>query len=489
MMKNKIIGLKIFSQTRNLKVFEIGLFILIFFPALILGGVDNWVILIIELSVLTMGAIYLFSSARPALFPPVEKVSRVLSKVILALSIFCLFQVIPLPAVIIKIISPHSYTFRSLFSLATTPTRWLTISVVPYLTIKESLEILSYAFLVVLILRTINSYQVIKKFFFALAILGAFEALYGLIELVNPHPRLLFFTKDINLAVATGTYVNQNHFSGLLEMTLPITVGLFLARLEGLFTPGLTWKERLLFFSEKRMTVNVVLGIFIVLQVLGVWFSQSRSGVVVIFLEFIFFLGMIALFAKTERLRSRQTLRVLQIIFVVVLIVVIYTGALSTIDRFTTEKLHQEGRFQYWTTLTQMVRDFPLWGSGLGTFAAVYPAYESGKTYGLLLHAHNDYLEFLLEIGLLGMILLLGGIIYVLIKTYLSWAKRRNFKIKILTLAGMTSVLGMAIHSLTDFNLHIPANTLVFSIIISLTLILSYWRPQERKKLSLEKKR
>lgn len=473
---------------RNFKVFEIGLFFLIFFPVLILGGVDEWVILIIELSVLLMWVVYLFSSEHPPISPRVEKISRFLFKIMIALSVFCLFQVIPLPTIIIKLISPHSYSFRSLFSFEAAKTSWLTISVVPYLTIKESLEILSYAFLVLLILKTINSYQVIKRFFFALAILGAFEAGYGLIELINPHPRLLFFTKDINLAVATGTYVNQNHFSGLLEMTLPLTLGLFLARLEGLFTPGLTWKDRLLLFSEKRMTINVVLGIFIILQVLGVWFSQSRSGVIVVFLEFIFFLGMTAFFSKNERLRSRQTLRVLQVIFVIVLVVIIYSGALSTIDRFTTEKLHQEGRFQYWTTLTQMVRDFPLWGSGLGTFAAVYPAYESSKTYGLLLHAHNDYLEFLLEIGIVGLTLLLGGIIYVLIKTYLSWAKRRNFKIKTLTLAGMTSILGIAIHSLTDFNLHIPANTLIFSMIVALTLILSFWRPQERKRFFSEKK-
>jgi len=237
-----------------------------------------------------------------------------------------------------------------------------------------------------------------------------------------------------------------------------------------------------LHLSEKRMAINIILGIFIILQVLGVWFSRSRSGVIVIFLEFIFFFGMMALFSRTETLRSHQTLRVLQIIFIIALIIIVYTGASSTIDRFTTEKLNQEGRFQYWTTLTRMVQDFPLWGSGLGTFAVVYPAYESGKTYGLLLHAHNDYLEFLLEIGIGGMLLLFGGIIYILINTYLGWTKRRNYKVKTMVLGGMTSILGLAIHSLTDFNLHIPANTVIFSMIISFTLILVYWRPREKRR-------
>jgi len=65
------------------------------------------------------------------------------------------------------------------------------------------------------------------------------------------------------------------------------------------------------------------------------------------------------------------------------------------------------------------------------------------------------------------------------IKTGLRWVKRRNFQIKIMSLAAMIGVFGLAIHSLTDFNLHIPANAIIFSLILSLSLILVYWRPQK----------
>lgn len=479
-MKIKSVSSRLKSKNRRLITLEWSLFFLIFFCPLLLGGVDDWVILVFEVSVALMWIYYLLSSEKPDPSPPVKKIASFFTKVVIAVAIFLFIQIIPLPTFIVKFVSPHAYSFREVFSVGASQSPWMTISVAPFKTLKESFEIISYALFVLLILKAIVSFRAIKKLLFGLVGLGTFEAIYGLIELLNPQPRLLFYTKEINLEVATGTYVNQNHFSGLLEMTLPLTLGLFLTQMEGLFSPELSWRDRILQFSEKRMTLSIILGLSAIFQMLGVWFSRSRSGVMVIFLEFVCFLIIVALYLRTDKFTRRQTIRILQVVLVIALIIIIYTGASSTISRFTAEKLNQEGRFHYWTTLGQMITDFILVGSGLGTFAIIYPAYESGKTYGLLLHAHNDYLEFLLELGILGMILLLGGITFLVVKTWIQWAKRKNFQIKIMVLGGMISILGLAIHSLTDFNLHIPANTIIFSLILSLNLILVHWRSREK---------
>jgi O-antigen ligase len=113
----------------------------------------------------------------------------------------------------------------------------------------------------------------------------------------------------------------------------------------------------------------------------------------------------------------------------------------------------------------------------LGTFASVYPVYATVKFEGMVLvHAHNDYLEYLSELGLVGFLWLAGVVLYIALDSFLTWSKRRNPEIKGLAMGGIISVFIILIHSLTDFNLHIPANTLLFSVVLALTYTTVYHR-------------
>jgi O-antigen ligase len=114
---------------------------------------------------------------------------------------------------------------------------------------------------------------------------------------------------------------------------------------------------------------------------------------------------------------------------------------------------------------------------GTGTFASVYPVYETINFEGMVLvHAHNDYLEYLSEWGLVGFLLLAGAVLYIAVDSFRTWSKRRNPEIKGLALGGIIAVFIMLIHSLTDFNLHIPANRLLFSVVLALTYVTVYHR-------------
>jgi O-antigen ligase len=94
----------------------------------------------------------------------------------------------------------------------------------------------------------------------------------------------------------------------------------------------------------------------------------------------------------------------------------------------------------------------------------------------MLVHAHNDYLEYLSELGILGFALLAAGVLFITVDSFLTWAKRRNPEVKSLALGGLVSVFVMLVHSLTDFNLHIPANALLFTMILSLNWSAIYYR-------------
>jgi len=124
----------------------------------------------------------------------------------------------------------------------------------------------------------------------------------------------------------------------------------------------------------------------------------------------------------------------------------------------------------------RIVKDFPLFGTGLGTFGLTYEAYETLGLSGMLAHAHNDYLEYMSELGLLGFVLLAAPILFVLVDSFLTWTKRRNPEIKSLALGGIISVFVMLVHSFTDFNLHIPANALLFVVILAMNWSAIYYR-------------
>jgi O-antigen ligase len=154
----------------------------------------------------------------------------------------------------------------------------------------------------------------------------------------------------------------------------------------------------------------------------------------------------------------------------------LYVGVGAAIERFALDKVLHEGRPNVWANTLGIARDFPLFGSGLGTFDAVYPAYELRNLDRHYSHAHNDYLEYLAEIGFIGMLLLMGGILFLLYTTFRVWRERKNPEVKGLVMGGIVAVICMLIHSIADFNLHIPANMLLFTAVLTLVYNTAFYK-------------
>ena len=148
------------------------------------------------------------------------------------LFIFICIQMIPLPKIIIKILSPGSYAFRSQFITSFESVKYMSFSMIPAHTLREGLELLSYFILGILIIKTINRKRQILRIVYAIVAMGAFQAFYGLFELYRNNPRILFYNKVYSLGEVTGTFVNSNHLSGYLEMVIPLALGLIIARID-----------------------------------------------------------------------------------------------------------------------------------------------------------------------------------------------------------------------------------------------------------------
>jgi O-antigen ligase len=121
-------------------------------------------------------------------------------------------------------------------------------------------------------------------------------------------------------------------------------------------------------------------------------------------------------------------------------------------------------RFDIAKDIPRMVRERPIAGWGLGLFPTVYPQYRTFSTDLVVNQAHNDYLQALVETGILGFICVLWFIV--------SLYRRgiRNFRVgsRLATTSALASLVGctgILVHSFSDFNLHIPANAAVFYVL------------------------
>jgi phosphatidylserine synthase len=75
-----------------------------------------------------------------------------------------------------------------------------------------------------------------------------------------------------------------------------------------------------------------------------------------------------------------------------------------------------------------------------------------------------------------GTVLLLGGILFLMVSSYRMWKQRRHPLAKGLALGGIVALVGIMVHSITDFNLHIPANMVLFTVILALTMVTSFYK-------------
>jgi O-antigen ligase len=200
-----------------------------------------------------------------------------------------------------------------------------------------------------------------------------------------------------------------------------------------------------------------------------IFLSGSRGGMIAIFAE----LALLAtvLFRQKRRVR----IAIAAGAFAVVLVSLLswlggkeLTARVSSISSETRTEISGGMRLSIDRDALQMFRRKPVLGWGLRTFPVVYPQFRSFYTNFFVNEAHNDYMQLLTEMGLLGFAVMLWFLI-VLYRRALG--KIGNWTTQVtgaVTLACMLGVTGILVHSVFDFNLQIPANAAWFYVYCSL---------------------
>ncbi len=458
------------------KILEYGILGLLIWAPLPLASVEAWAILLIEIAAFGLFAVYLLLDRKPAQNPRLAEDLRFLRPAFFGLFAFLAFQILPLPAAVVHLLSPRAVALRAQYVPESAQGGLATLSLLPGETLASILELLACVLVGFLVLRTVNHRKQIRRIMLVLVGIGVFQALYGLFELARAHPRLLFYPKSYSLDSVTGTFVNRNHFAGYMEMIIPLALGLIISRLDVFGEPGTPFRARLARFVEKGLVQNVLLGAGLVVMAVALLLSNSRSGAVVLGLSFILVSILAAQHFGHTLFHQAWVRRTVRIVLVLIVLLGLYIGLETMVGRFEVDKLLQDGRPRYWGTVLTMVGQFPIFGIGYGAFGGVYQAYDTTGMEYALVHAHNDYLEYLVEMGLAGFGLLAFLVGLIFFKSFRTWSTRHHPEVKGLALGGLVSISALFLHSLTDFNLQIPANMLTFAVILALTLKTAYHR-------------
>lgn len=392
---------------------RIGICGLLAFGVLAYGGVEDWALAVFETSA---GLLFLFWAVFFALHHKQEVV----------------FPAILAPLVAFAAVVCGQLLFRRTAS--------------PFATRLDLQLLLANIILIFLAAQAFRTIQDWRAFFWFGMVFAFLVAGFGILQHLTFNGKLYWFREMRYGGIPFGPYVNRNHFAGFAELAIPISL-----------VPLVLGKVR----RERRF----VIAVFALIPLGAMLFSASRGGIVSLAVEILLLLSVIFL----QRAGSKHLLSG-ALVIVAALSLVSWLGVKQVLSRFgslQSMEVKEAKRASMRHGAWRIFLDHPVLGTGLGTTQLVYPPYESLYDGKIVNHIHNDYLEALAETGLLGALCCAAFIGVLLFAGLRSLQEPKLSSPSAFRLAGLIGCCGLLVHSLVDFNLHIPGN-LYFFFLMSL---------------------
>ena len=365
------------------------------------------------------------------------------------------FQLVPLPPTVVERLTPGHWDAVAAARTATNldPRAWLSLSVAPSAAFDRLLNVLP-AMAAFVVAGNMARWWRHRLWIVVAPVVGValFETMLGVAQ---------FYSMHDTGGYATGTYVNRNHFAGLLELAFPIAVALAVS----------AWRRC---DSQSNQPVSYGLSVSLLLVasaclVGGVVMSLSRMG----FVSVLAGAGTTLLMILMSRAEAGQAQsgwrRVWHWIapFAVLLLMGILLPTRALILRFadaaSTQQVSQRDRIEIWRDTLQLISTFKWTGCGLGAFKQGFFRYQTVAPGNTVDFAHNDYLEIVAELGIPGSLLVALLAAWIVTRTLAIVLWRRGTRNWELAVGLFASIVTLGVHSLADFNLYIPANALALA--------------------------
>jgi len=248
----------------------------------------------------------------------------------------------------------------------------------------------------------------------------------------------------------TGAYVNRSHLAGFLEMAIPLLAAMFLTR-----SRPVEWR------------ILMILGVVFLLVCQALTLSRGgwagTTGALV-------FMAVVLLLKKGFA-HKRLIGFILGGTLAAAVVVIASTTVVDRVNTLIQQDMDDtlEGRYRFWDGTIDLIKDNLISGTGPGTFTVAFPPYQKPGQAKLPRYAHNDYLQFTADTGILVIPLMLW-LLYLFFKTGFQKFQSRSRQTSGIALGCMAAAIAILIHSYSDGNLQIPANALLFTALTALTL-------------------
>jgi O-antigen ligase len=336
--------------------------------------------------------------------------------------------------------TPLNWPLLGLFAIGLMQLAFRTTSYA-YFTHIELLRLAAYIVIFFLTTQSFKAHPELSQLAWFLISFAFAVSLFGIIQDFTSRGEIYWY-RELTLGGAVfGPYVNRNHFAGFVELTLPTGLGLIV-------------------FRGLRRDLLPLATLLVITPVAALVLSASRGGIV----GFAFGMGILALLAWARPSQERRRLATLGIVALGASALVAWVGVGPAIERFSNpgNGTPLGRRLTMARAAAGIFRDHPILGSGLGTLVVVYPKYETVYDGLVVEHVHNDYMELLAETGLLGGLCGLAFIVILYRQARKSFEAEQGHFSRGLHAGAIVALSALLLHSFVDFNLHLPANALLF---------------------------
>jgi len=264
---------------------------------------------------------------------------------------------------------------------------------------------------------------------------------------------------------AFGPFVNRNHFAGFLEMGVALAGGLMIGRV------------------VKQVWMAVYASCALAMCA-GIGLSASRGGVLALAAEIVF-LVLIAIptfFHSRKQEKSRRAGVLIRSAAALLIGAGAIVGAMllvgseglvanfSQLQAETVGELPASERFSrrdIWRATTELIKDHPLTGVGLGAFQFAYTRYDQSSGIQRVEQSHNDYLQIVADSGFIGGAIALVFVILLFVRGF-STIQTHNRQKRAVVMGALTGCFAIAVHSIVEFNLQITSNAQLFLALAAL---------------------
>ena len=363
------------------------------------------------------------------------------------------------------------------------------LSIDPFSTRRYLFTTLVYAGAWALVLLTVTSRQRASRLLAVVLVAGVLQGVAAVLLYSSGASYRLWFEEFEQGGRATGTFVNPDHLAGYMELALSAGMGWLLSQFGGERSAGGGgWRgkslQALTFILSSKMLLRLLLVILVIVLVL----THSRMGNGAFFLALLLVGSLVA--ARSQRLRRPALWVVASMALVDVFIIGQWVGLDHVVQRMKDtavvsappetvafgraaaaappqreESIQQ--RLEVPKLSLQLVALKPWFGHGGGTYYTAMPPF---KHEGLPLywdHAHNDYVQVASDTGLVGLALWLVAGMATAWRAWQLLPDRHGSMHRGFSVAALMALACMGMHSMVDFNLHIPANALTFTVLLA----------------------